>query len=325
LFNLKATPPSEEAQWLFGDNRQEPAAREEESDVEEDEDLYGVDDEDTGDEDAIPSLVIEEGEGFETVLLKIREISKAATVTTKRIISFEDVCTAANIKPLRPIRDHTIRWNATFKMLERALYLRKAIDLWTRSNLLFAQPALSPRQWDMVEFLVHFLYPFMVASTMIQSMVQPSLPDTWVIYEELFDALDDAKAALEGTDPLPKWLDETKTAIEQMWEKLRTYYDKTDKSYAHVNATLLHPGLKRRFMKKAGYPEGTISKYISEAQTRFSKNYDAPNPARQTTTGRRPTQRGKRPRPSTSDSDSSDGISSPTICRSSGMSLSLIL
>jgi hypothetical protein len=216
LFNLKATPPSEEAQWLSGDNRQEPAAHEEESDIDEDEDLYGIDDEDTDDEDATLSLVIEESEGFETVLLKIREISKAATVTPKRIISFENVCTAANIKPLRPIRDHAIRWNATFNMLERALYLRKAIDLWTRSNPLFGQLALSPRQWDMVEFLVHFLYPFMVASTTIQSTAQPSLPDTWVIYEELFDALDEAKTALEGTDSLPKWLDETKTAIEQM-------------------------------------------------------------------------------------------------------------
>jgi len=308
LSNLKATPMSEEQQWLSSDDPQELDGGQE-SDIEEDEDMYGNDQENIDEDADAPSLVIKEGEGFETVLLKIREISKAATVTPKRIQSFENVCTAANIKPLRLIRDHAIRWNATFNMLERALYLRKAIDLWTRSNPLFTQLEMTPRQWDMVEFLVHFLYPFMVASTTIQATARPSLPDTWAVYEELFDVLDNAKAALEEMESLPEWLKETKTAIESMWVKLRTYYDKTNKPYAYVDATLLHPGLKKRFMKKAGYGEDTILKFIREAEARFSKNYDPPNPARRFATGRKPTQRGKRPRPSTpSDSDSSDGM-----------------
>jgi hypothetical protein len=182
-------------------------------------------------------------------------------------------------------------------MIERVLYLRKAIDLWTHSNPSFMQLAMTPRQWEMVKFLVHFLYLFMVASTTIQATAQPSLPDTWVIYEELFDVLHNAKAALEGIESMPKWLKETKTAIEQMWEKLHTYYDKTNKPYAYVDATLLHPGLKKRFMKKAGYPGVTILKYIREAEARFARNYDTPNPARRTTTRRKPTQRGKHPRP----------------------------
>jgi len=52
---------------------------------------------------------------------------------------------------------------------------------------------------------------------------------------------------------LPEWLQEAQTAIEHLWKKLRKYYDKTDKPFAYVDATLLHPGLKRKFMKKAGY------------------------------------------------------------------------
>ena len=49
----------------------------------------------------------------------------------------------------------------------------------------------------MVEFLV-ILALIMVANTTVQAMAKPSLSDTWVVYEELFDMLDDTKAAFKG-------------------------------------------------------------------------------------------------------------------------------
>src|SRR5204862_5890039 len=75
------------------------------------------------------------------------------------------------------------------------------------------------------------LYPFMVANTKVQATAKPSLSDTWVIYEDLFDI---AKAALNGLRVLAEWLKEAQTAIEKMWTKLRKYYDKTDKPFAYV-------------------------------------------------------------------------------------------
>src|SRR5437773_8950836 len=59
-----------------------------------------------------------------------------------------------------------------------------------------------------------------------------------------------AKAALNGLRVLAEWLKEAETAIEKMWTKLRKYYDKMDKPFAYVDATLLHPGLKKKFMRK---------------------------------------------------------------------------
>src|SRR5205809_3771899 len=64
------------------------------------------------------------------------------------------------------------------------------------------------------------------------------------------------------------------TAIEKMWTKLRKYYDKTDKPFAYVDATLLHPGLKKKFIKKAGYSADTIETYIKKAEMRFKNEYD---------------------------------------------------
>ena len=110
-------------------------------------------------------------------------------------------------------------------------------------------------------------------------------------YLPLPNTLDDAKAALNGLRVLPDWLKEAHTAIESIWTKLRKYYDKTDKPFAYIDAILLHPGLKKKFMKKAGYSADTIETYVKKAEIRFQKEYDATQPAPRV---RRPAQRGKR-------------------------------
>ena len=158
--------------------------------------------------------------------------------------------------------------------------------MWTQSQPIFEKLQMSSHEWDMVEFLVQFLYPFMVANTKVQATAKPSLSDTWVIYEDLFDTLDDAKAALNGLRVLPEWLKEAQTAIEKMWTKLRKYYDKTDKPFAYIDATLLHPGLKKKFMKKAGYSADTIETHVKNAEMRFQNEYDV---TQRVSHGRRPT------------------------------------
>ena len=92
--------------------------------------------------------------------------------------------------------------------------------MWVQSRPIFEKLQMSSNEWDMVEFLVQFLYPFMVANTTVQATAKPSLSDTWVVYEELFDMLDDAKIALNQLEVLPEWLKEVRTAIEMMWTKL---------------------------------------------------------------------------------------------------------
>src|SRR5438046_1861210 len=86
---------------------------------------------------------------------------------------------------------------------------------------------------------------------------------------------------------LPEWLREAQTAIEKMWTKLQKYYDKTDKPFAYVDATLLHPGLKKKFMKKARYSADTIETYVKKAEMHFQNEYDA---TQRVPRGRTPTQ-----------------------------------
>ena len=167
-----------------------------------------------------------------------------------------------------------------------------------QSQNIFEKLQMSSHEWDMVEFLV-ILALIMVANTTVQAMAKPSLSDTWVVYEELFDMLDDTKAAFKGLWVLPESLKEAQTAIENMWTKFRKYYYKTDIPFAYIDATLLHPGLKKKFMREARYPAGIIESYIKKAEMHFQNDYD---PTQWVSHGRLPTQWGKRWRPSSSDS-----------------------
>jgi predicted GIY-YIG superfamily endonuclease len=213
------------------------------------EDLYGNDPDDV-DSDDDSDYDIEDKQDFSTVLQKVRAISKAATVTQKRILSFDSYSQAAKLKTLRSIRDHAIRWSATFNMMERAIHLEPAIDMWTRSEDKYEKLRMTERDWEMVEFLLRFLYPFMVASTTVQETASPSLSETWVVYEELFDSLDEAKAVIMDLPVVPEWPAEVQTAIEGTWRKLRKYYDKSSKPFAYVDATILHPALKNVFFSR---------------------------------------------------------------------------
>ena len=159
-------------------------------------------------------------------------------------------------------------------MFECTLYLQRVIDMWTQSEFIFEKLQMSSYKWDIVKFLVQFLYPFMVANTTVQTTVKPSLLDTWVVYEDKFNTLNNTKEALYMLEVLPEWLKEAQTAIEHMWTKLRKYYNKTNKLFVYVDATLLHPGLKK-FMQKAGYDINTVHNYIKQAEMRYQNEYDS--------------------------------------------------
>jgi hypothetical protein len=271
LKNLKIMSLSEEHEWV---SNPRPVAgsdgnAQEEDDSEEDEVM--MIDEDKDEESEVYKAVTTND--FPSTLKKLRMISKAANFPQSRIIAFEQFCIASQIKPLRPIRDHDIRWNATFHMLERAVYLRGAIDSWTRSKPEFINLILGDREWEMAQFLVHFLRPFQVVSTVIQETANPSLHETWIKYEEMFDCLDTTKNAFNALTIVPPWLKQAQAAVEAMWAKLRKYYDASGRPNAFVDATLLHPALKVGFMKKSKYDEELIERYKRQAgKLQYAKN-----------------------------------------------------
>jgi len=105
LSNLKVAKLSEEHEWLSRDDPEESDV-DEESDGSDEEDIYGDDPnhQDESDEytNDVSSFDIEDTHDFKTVLLKIRTISKAATVTQKRILSFQSLLSSCQSQASLP-------------------------------------------------------------------------------------------------------------------------------------------------------------------------------------------------------------------------------
>src|SRR5579859_4930468 len=92
------------------------------------------------------------------------------------------------------------------------------------------------------------------------------------------------------------------TVIEKMWSKLCDYYSNTERPLAFIDSTLLHPTLKVSFMKKAKYSDDDITNYKREGEQRYHRSYNSSVPVIVPSIPR-----GKRPRPLSSDSESSGG------------------
>ena len=185
LSNLKIGKLNDEHEWT-NRSRIDKEQSQNNGNADDDDDISLEEDDEIDDNDDDDDFIINETNDFASTLQKLRTIARTANFPQGRILAFEQFCAALGLKCLRPIRDHAIRWSATYNMLERAVYLRRAIDAWTRSKPIYANLILGEREWEMAEFLMHFLYPFKVINTMVQGTAKPSLHDTWIRYEDMF-------------------------------------------------------------------------------------------------------------------------------------------
>jgi hAT family C-terminal dimerisation region len=242
----------------------------EEDRVEEDGD---EEDQERSDADELDSSDLQDSDlSIGRVIQKLRTIAKTTNFPQSRILAFQRACDVANVRRMRLIRDQATRWSATFNMLERAIFLRKAIHVWTQSSTVYSHLILSDSEWDMAEFLLHFLRPFTIVNTLAQGNIEISLPDTWIHYEEMFDALNETRDALEAIKNPLEWMDDVKEGIEAMWQKFRKYYDRTGKPFAFIDGTILHPARKVKWIKKT-YGQPYAVEYVQQCRQRFERSY----------------------------------------------------
>jgi len=163
-------------------------------------------------------------------------------------------------------------------MIERGIYLRPAIDPWIQTRPELKEFALSDREWELAEFLLRFLEPFRHATNSIQATERPSLHKTFVMYEKLYNNLENIKAIFNKMTTVPEWFQEVQNAIDEMWDKFKHHYSKTKKPPAYVDANILHPGKKLHLFKKKDSSfmdtPGQAQIYEQEARARFDKYYN---------------------------------------------------
>ena len=217
---------------------------------------------------------------FGSTIKKLRKISVAINFPRSRTRDFWMFCKAKDLKQMKAVHDNDTRWNGTCCMIERAIYLQEAIKPWVQSRSELKEFALSDREWELAEFLLRFLEPFRHATNSIQATGRPTLHQTFVTYEKLFNNLENVKAIFERMEAIPEWFEEVQNAINSMWAKLNEHYTKTKNPSAYVDANILHPAKKMSLFKKKdssfGDVPGQAEIYKSQARMRFETIYNTP-------------------------------------------------
>jgi len=189
-------------------------------------------------------------------------------------------CSTASIQRLQLIYDVPTRWNSAYNMLERALHMRRAINLYLAEERDLAHLALSNSEWDQCGALLTILYPFKVESTRIQDTSRPTIQRVYWSYERMFNTIDELRDKLRrsltrGRRKDKDWINQLLNAIDEMERKLKTYYTAATQ-YVFSEACLLDPTTKTSLFDAKSFTDDVVNwkqQYIDATRERFQQNY----------------------------------------------------
>ena len=142
-------------------------------------------------------------------------------------------------------------------MLQHSIYLKRPIRRYVDDlGDTFEQLVLIEREWQQAEVLLLFLLPFQRCTSRFEfNHSTPEIDYVFFAYDTLYNHVDDVKdkrRSGSGLGALP-CAPSILTAIEQMENVLRKYYEKTRFPTIYRDAMILNPGAKLRIlMKKCG-------------------------------------------------------------------------
>lgn len=182
----------------------------------------------------------------------------------------------SHTKILRLVTNGGIRWNSTYLMIERAIYLRDALTLY-QSHEDAAIPEdeqLNRHDWDELSDFKNLLEPIHDVSMLVQSVgtTAGALHNTLTSMEYLLTHLE-TRRMQPGTTHFM-------ACLNLGWKKLIKYYRKTDLSPAYIMAVFLNPHFRQHWFEQHWSSEfviatmATIKEQYANAQRLY--NIDAP-------------------------------------------------
>ena len=188
---------------------------------------------------------------------------------------------------LVPILDVQVRWNSTYKIIERALYLRPALErlLAVDNTRKFSKAqtplTLSLRDWDTLERVSRILSLFVDATEFASGSTYSTLSSQLPYYQFLQNALHEL---IESERPMEDDPDPTSTtykicsAADDAYQKLNQYWVKTDSNTGQVIATILDPRMKLQLFKNLQWEANWIENAREKFMRVFTKRYASREP-----------------------------------------------
>lgn len=145
------------------------------------------------------------------------------------------------------ILDVKTRWNSTYEMIERALKMRKVVDLLTSCEADLKEFALHNEDWEILQEVLDFLQIFKDTSTFLCAERYPTIQYVVPVYNYLLEKIKDCMKSKGTHYMIP--------AMKLAYEKISGYYDltgtgqKSPLSEIYATSILLDPTLKFQFFK----------------------------------------------------------------------------
>ena len=93
------------------------------------------------------------------LLVDIRAIAVHIRSSPQHWEQFKKVCNHVSLKSLKILLDVPTRWNSMHRMMERVIYLRKAVDRYVLDNT-GDLTIITKKEWELVELTMRFFVAF---------------------------------------------------------------------------------------------------------------------------------------------------------------------
>ena len=215
---------------------------------------------------------------IKVILEKIRSIARAHRAGQLRREKWVQCCQHNGLPPLMIPTDVTVRWNSTYHMLERALYLRQAIERYCfemRKEL--PDSNLTDEEWELAEILLLILYPFKRCTKRFESdLAKSEITYVFFAYDTLYDHVDDMKDTFadEALQNVLPWATYLLDAVNAMEDILRKYYARTSLPTVYGDAMILNPRYKLTIFDKESWESEDPAPYVEGCRRRFNQFYN---------------------------------------------------
>jgi hypothetical protein len=203
----------------------------------------------------------------------IKANNRRRTLFESKQIETAESGETSHTKILRLVTNGGIRWNSTYLMIERAIYLRDALTLYQDhpDTGLEDGDLLSKHDWEELGYLNDLLAPIHEVSMHVGTAAG-ALHNTLSSMDYLLSHLE-TRRSQPGTRHFM-------ASLNVGWLKLRKYYQKTDLNPAYVMAVFLNPHFRHEWFEEHWDPIFvTVAKTTVKAQFQVVQrlhNIDAP-------------------------------------------------
>ncbi|CAB4377007.1 unnamed protein product [Rhizophagus irregularis] len=196
-------------------------------------------------------------------------------------------CELHEISNLKVVLDMSTRWNSTFDMINRALYLKEALNSLALSEKDLKNFVIMDDEWTELEKVKLFLEKFKEITVLMSGSSYPTLSMLIPLYNALIDHMEDYmfededvnenEDENEGDDENGSVDEESiiKKAATNGREKLLQYYNKTND--ACVIVTILDPRLKMEYYNDETWNDDQRKEIHEKFLNVYNSTYSNPN------------------------------------------------